>query len=87
MPRVRATSMLNRSNTTTGAQHQQLPSPPRYGSRLAGRETPTHNDLGDSSRSHSLDEDDEDADESSEQWGLTKDMELFEVSSKDDTGP
>jgi small GTP-binding protein len=57
----------------------------RFGSHF-GVQISGWNELGDSS-SNSLNEDDEDRDDDTDQeWGLGRDMELFEVSAKDDIG-
>lgn len=57
----------------------------RFGSHF-GIQITGWNEIGDSS-SNSLNEDDEDRDdESNQEWGLGRDMELFEVSAKDDVG-
>lgn len=82
-PRTAVSSSLARSNTT--AVSSRTPPSSRfshYGSQGGW------NDNGETS-SNSINEDDEDAiDRESEEheWGLSKGMELFEVSAKDDLG-
>jgi len=82
-PRTPASGGLSRSNT--GASGSRSPQPSRFGSHFGGQ-AGGWNELGDNS-SNSINEDDEDAVEEEErEWGLSKGMELFEVSAKDDLG-
>ncbi|KAJ7591397.1 P-loop containing nucleoside triphosphate hydrolase protein [Mycena floridula] len=83
-PRTPASSGLSRSNT--GASSSKSPQPSRFGSHFGGK-AGGWNELGDNS-SNSINEDEEvDAVEDDErEWGLSKGMELFEVSAKDDLG-
>ncbi|CAA7259475.1 unnamed protein product [Cyclocybe aegerita] len=77
--RPKTASSLTRSNTSTGTR---TPQSSRFGSRLGhGAGWIENND----NSSNSIEEADED-EESSHEWGLSKGMELFEVSAKDDTG-
>ncbi|KAF9535007.1 P-loop containing nucleoside triphosphate hydrolase protein [Crepidotus variabilis] len=69
-------SSLTRSNSSNGTK---TPQSSRFGPRYNG-----YNDNVDNS-SNSIEEVDEDTDDDTE-WGLSKGMELFEVSAKDDTG-
>ena len=66
---------LTRSSTVS-----RTPQSSRFGSH--GH---TWNDNNDNS-SNSIEEADEDADDDYPEWGLSKGMELFEVSAKDDIG-
>lgn len=56
----------------------------RFGSHY-GPQAGGWNEFGDNS-SNSINEEDEVVDDEEFEWGLTKGMELFEVSAKDDTG-
>ncbi|KAH9943371.1 P-loop containing nucleoside triphosphate hydrolase protein [Epithele typhae] len=69
--------LLPRSNSTNGGGARPTPS------RLAYR--PAWNEPGDGS-SNSVPEDEDEAVDDEEEWGLRKGMELFEVSAKDDYG-
>jgi len=69
-------SSLARSNTT-GVQS-------RFGSHFV-TQNGGYNELHDSC-SNSIEEEEEDAQQDEQEWGLTKGMELFEVSAKDDFG-
>lgn len=74
---------LTRANTTATASSK--PQQSRFGSHF-GFAAGGWNDPGESS-SNSIEEDDEeDADNDEQEWGLSKGMELFEVSAKDDLG-
>lgn len=79
-PRSRnpAPSSLVRSNTTN--------TPSRFGSHF-GMQAGGYKELHDSS-SNSIEEEEEEEEghHEEQEWGLTKDMELFEVSAKDDLG-
>ena len=83
-------SGLQRSKTTaqTGLKtsrsltRSRTPQSSRFGSF---GQTAAWNDNNDNS-SNSIEEADEDADEECPEWGLSKGMELFEVSAKDDIG-
>lgn len=75
---------LSRANTTaTGVQSRSPPN--RFGSHITGQAA-GYNDTVVETSSNSLNEDDEDPDTDDQEWGLHKGMELFEVSSKDDSG-
>ncbi|KAK7470986.1 hypothetical protein VKT23_002400 [Stygiomarasmius scandens] len=79
-PRASASS-VTRSNTTAGIKPQVS----RFGSHF-GMQAGGWNEIVDTS-SNSLNEDDEnEEDEEEQEWGLSKGMELFEVSAKDDLG-
>jgi hypothetical protein len=70
-----------RSNSTSRSPRQQSQFRSHFGIKAGG-----WNELGETS-SNSLNEDDEDDPaEDGGEWGLRKGMELFEVSSKDDSG-
>lgn len=78
--RSATTGSLTRSTTSTGTR---TPQSSRFGSHFGhpvGR-----NENGDNS-SNSIEEADENEDEDEREWGLSKGMELFEVSAKDDLG-
>ncbi|KAF5363740.1 hypothetical protein D9756_000601 [Leucocoprinus leucothites] len=81
--RPRTNSSLTRSNTSSGSR---TPQSSRFGSHFGfGGGWDAHGD----NSSNSIEEEDEYAvDEESEEreWGLSKGMELFEVSAKDDIG-
>ncbi|KAK1226046.1 hypothetical protein PQX77_011005 [Marasmius sp. AFHP31] len=79
-PRRTPATSLTRSNTTATSVRPQLS---RFGSHF-GIQTGGYNEILDNS-SNSIEEEEEDADEEQE-WGLSKGMELFEVSAKDDQG-
>jgi hypothetical protein len=81
-PRTSGSSALIRANTSTPST--RTPNPSRF--TQFGPQSGGWIDSGETS-SNSINEEDEDAleDESGE-WGLSKGMELFEVSAKDDTG-
>ncbi|KAF8639939.1 hypothetical protein AX17_001189 [Amanita inopinata Kibby_2008] len=81
--RSRNTGISIRSNTSTPIS--RTPQSSRFGSHF-GSQPGVWSDSGEGS-SNSIDEADEALDEESEhEWGLSKGMELFEVSAKDDTG-
>jgi len=75
--------MLTKLNTTTAglnATPNGTPNSSRFGFRNSYFENAADTDS-------SLNEEDRtEDDEESQEWGLTKGMELFEVSAKDDTG-
>ena len=82
-PRTSGPSALVRANTSSAGTRTPNPSRfsqfgPQSGGWIDGGET----------SSNSINEEDEDAVEENEsgEWGLSKGMELFEVSAKDDTG-
>lgn len=75
--RPRATGSLSRS-TTNSTAGTRTPQSSRFGSHFGWND---HNDNSSNSIEEEA-EDDEDADE----WGLSKGMELFEVSAKDNSG-
>lgn len=75
--RPRATGSLSRS-TTNSTAGTRTPQSSRFGSHFGWND---HNDNS-SNSIEEAEEDNEDADE----WGLSKGMELFEVSAKDDIG-
>jgi hypothetical protein len=83
-PRAAVASSLARANTTaTSTRTPQSSRFSHYGAQNGG-----WNDNGETS-SNSINEDDEDAidaDGEEREWGLSKGMELFEVSAKDDLG-
>ncbi|KAF9008821.1 P-loop containing nucleoside triphosphate hydrolase protein [Cyathus striatus] len=80
--RPRTATSLTRSNTSTGTR---TPQSSRFGGSLFGHGAAW--DEGADTNSNSIEEVDEDGIESEErEWGLSKGMELFEVSAKDDTG-
>lgn len=70
----------SRSSTSTVSR---TPQSSRFGSHFT--QAAAWNDNNDNS-SNSIEEADEDADEDYQEWGLSKGMELFEVSAKDDIG-
>ncbi|KAK0498451.1 P-loop containing nucleoside triphosphate hydrolase protein [Armillaria luteobubalina] len=75
-----APSSVARSTTNASATRSQ---PSRFGSHF-GFAAGGWNEVTDSSNSNSIEEDDEGAaEEEEEEWGLSKGMELFEVSAKD----
>ncbi|KAF9481983.1 hypothetical protein BDN70DRAFT_485050 [Pholiota conissans] len=76
--RPRATGSLSRS--TTNSTGTRTPQSSRFGSHFGHGAWNDHND----NSSNSIEEAEEDDDDS--EWGLSKGMELFEVSAKDDTG-
>ncbi|KAF8192424.1 P-loop containing nucleoside triphosphate hydrolase protein [Pholiota molesta] len=78
--RPRATGSLSRS-TTTNSTGTRTPQSSRFGSHFGHGAWNDHND----NSSNSIEEAEED-DEDSTEWGLSKGMELFEVSAKDDIG-
>lgn len=83
--RPKATGSLTRSSTTS--TNSRTPQSSRFGSSY-GNGNSGWNENGDNS-SNSIDEADEDViedDEAEREWGLSKGMELFEVSAKDDIG-
>jgi hypothetical protein len=74
-----------RSNTSAAVVRPQMS---RFGSHFGMQTGNGWNEIVDNS-SNSLpedDEDDEDEGNEEQQWGLSKGMELFEVSAKDDLG-
>ncbi|RDB20501.1 Ras-like GTP-binding protein RYL2 [Hypsizygus marmoreus] len=79
-PRTPGASSLTRSNTTALSRTPQS-------SRFSHYGPPSSSwlDSGETS-SNSINEDDEDAIEDEREWGLSRGMELFEVSAKDDLG-
>ncbi len=78
-----APSSVARSTTNASATRSQ---PSRFGSHF-GFAAGGWNEVTDSSNSNSIEEDDEGAaEEEEEEWGLSKGMELFEVSAKDNLG-
>lgn len=92
--RPRTPAGVSRANTintiNTQASGSRTPQSSRFGSHFGGQ-AGGWNELGGSangSNSASISEDDEDAVEEEEEreWGLSKGMELFEVSAKDDLG-
>jgi len=82
-PRTSGPSALVRANTSGAGT--RTPNPSRFSQ--FGPQSGGWIDSGETS-SNSINEEDEDAVEESEscEWGLSKGMELFEVSAKDDTG-
>ncbi|KAK7061432.1 P-loop containing nucleoside triphosphate hydrolase protein [Favolaschia claudopus] len=87
-------SAISRANSSTAGQQQSRPSAVRQQSRFGshfGAAAGGWAELQDSS-SNSLNEDDENAvvdteeEEDEPEWGLSRGMELFEVSAKDDVG-
>lgn len=84
--RPRTPAGLSRANTTASGSRTPQTSSSRFGSHFGGAVGGWNNELGDNS-SNSINEDDEDAgDDADTEWGLSKGMELFEVSAKDDFG-
>ncbi|KAF8897181.1 P-loop containing nucleoside triphosphate hydrolase protein [Infundibulicybe gibba] len=84
-PRTAGSAGLTRSNTSAVSSGRTPPSS-RFGSHFGLK--PGWTDPGDAS-SNSINEDDEDGvtgDSEEREWGLSKGMELFEVSAKDDLG-
>ncbi|KAF5370006.1 hypothetical protein D9758_001363 [Tetrapyrgos nigripes] len=82
-PRSRTSgTSLARSNTSTAIVRPQMS---RFGSHFGKQAGNGWNEIADNS-SNSLPEDDEDEADEEQQWGLSKGMELFEVSAKDDLG-
>jgi hypothetical protein len=82
-PRKIAGAPVARSNSTS-ANSRSPQSQSRFASPF-GVKASGWNEIGESS-SNSLNEDDEDDAIEGGEWGLHKDMELFEVSAKDDYG-
>lgn len=83
-PRTNASTSLTRSNTSAISR---TPQSSRFGSHF-GQKAGGWTENGTNS-SNSIEEDDEDvieAEGDEREWGLTKGMELFEVSAKDDLG-
>lgn len=81
-PRRTGASSLTRSNTSATGSRPQMS---RFGSHF-GVQTGGYSELLDTS-SNSINEEDEGNDgEEEQEWGLSKGMELFEVSAKDDIG-
>jgi hypothetical protein len=82
-PRTPKSSTLVRANTS--APSTRTPHSSRFSQY--GPQSGAWTDNGETS-SNSINEDDEDAigEDGSDEWGLSKGMELFEVSAKDDTG-
>lgn len=79
--RPRANTLIRSNTTATATRPQQS----RFGSHF-GFAAGGWNDTVESS-SNSIEEDDEEDDpDNEEEWGLSKGMELFEVSAKDDLG-
>jgi len=70
------------SRSLTRSATSRTPQSSRFGSF---GQSATWNDNNDNS-SNSIEEADEDADDDCPEWGLSKGMELFEVSAKDDIG-
>ena len=70
------------SRSLTRSTTSRTPQSSRFGSF---GQTTAWNDNNDNS-SNSIEEGDEDADDDCPEWGLSKGMELFEVSAKDDIG-
>lgn len=81
-PRAKSGSLLSFPSVDTNKDGViRSPAPTQFGFRTAG-----WSQVADGS-SNSMDEEEEETDEASDQeWGLDKGMELFEVSAKDDTG-
>jgi hypothetical protein len=84
-PQTRS-SVLKRSNTGSALTRSRVGQHKSRHSSHFGN--PAWNEILESSSNSLNDEDDGDEDNSDDQqeWGLSKDMELFEVSAKDDTG-
>lgn len=72
--------LLPRSNSSAATSRTNQS---RFGSHFG---VVGYNDLGDSSSNSYHDDDDDEDDEDTQEWGLEKGMELFEVSAKDDVG-
>lgn len=79
-PRPKNAGSLTRSSTSTVSK---TPQSSRFGSHFG--HAAGWNDNNDNS-SNSIEEVDEEADDDYREWGLSKGMELFEVSAKDDIG-
>ena len=83
-PRARTTSFpLGRSNSAAGASGRSPLPPSRFVSNI---KPSAWSDVVDSSSNSMNEEDEDDAGQDDEVWGLHKGMELFEVSAKDDLG-
>ncbi|PPR03884.1 hypothetical protein CVT26_000882, partial [Gymnopilus dilepis] len=77
----KTSTSLTRSSTSTGTR---TPQSSRFGSHFGLNGVPWNDNNNDNS-SNSIEEAEED-EEDDREWGLSKGMELFEVSAKDDIG-